>query len=224
MVKRIIKILLGIVLIPLCAGFTWQLVALLFTSAYKTEIPYYFLAGVFLYLTVHLLFRKPIFSYVLAHELTHALFAVLSGGSIKSLQAGVRGGKVIVTKSNFLITLAPYFFPLYAAIAVVLYGAALSARAVTFATNALIILSGAAYMFHLALTFIFLHEDQSDIIEQGALFSYPLIYLFNIAFAALLVDIFIARDMDYLMFCAGGILKSTEMISVLVKKAIAFLP
>jgi len=61
MVKRTAKILLGIVLIPFCIGFTWQFVAVLFTSAYKPETPYFFLAGIFLYLTAHLLFRKPIF-------------------------------------------------------------------------------------------------------------------------------------------------------------------
>jgi hypothetical protein len=224
MTKRILKIILGVALIPFCAGFTWQIVAVLFTSAYKPLLPYYFITGVLLYLVVHLLFRKPLFSYVLAHELTHALFAVLSGGSIKSLHASVRGGKVVVSKSNFLITLAPYFFPLYACIALLLYGAAVATHAGAVATNALAVLSGSAFTFHLALTLIFLHEDQSDIREQGVFFSYPLIYLFNIGFAALLVEIFIAKDMNYPAFCASGIMTSTGMLVTLVKKAIDFMP
>lgn len=219
--KRIVKILLGAALIPFCAGFTWQLAAVLFTSSYRPGSPYFFLAGALGYLTLHLLFRKPIFSYVLAHELTHALFAVLSGGSIKSLQASVRGGKVVVSKSNFLITLAPYFFPFYAIIALLLYGAALSAGAHVAATNTLVALCGAAYTFHLALTLIFLGEDQSDILEQGALFSYPLIYLFNVVFAALLVGVFFARDMDYVLFFAGGIMKSTDLVAELARRALA---
>jgi len=222
--KRIVKIILGVALIPFCIGFTYQLAAVLLTSAYQQGTPYYFVAGALLYLTIHLVFRKPIFSYVLAHELTHALFAVLSGGSIKSLQASVRGGKVIVSKSNFIITLAPYFFPLYACISLLLYGAALAAHAAPIAVHALVVLSGATYTFHLALTLIFLHEDQSDINEQGVLFSYPLIYLFNIIFAALFVRIFIAADMDYFLFCTGGIMKSTGMMLSLAKKAMALIP
>ena len=216
--KRLVKILLGLALVPFCLGFTWQFGATVFSVAYRPGAPYYFFAGGLAYMTVHLLFKKPVFAYVMGHELTHALFAVLFGGSVKSLQASERGGRVTLTRSNFLITLAPYFFPLYAFIALLLYAAARAAGVGPGVVAALIFISGAAFAFHLALTFIFLQADQTDISEQGALFSYPLIYLFNIAFAALLVDMCLARDMDYLTFLAGGIIKSADMIGVLFKK------
>ncbi len=221
MVKRLVKILIGIALVPFCLGFTWQFVATVFSVSYKPEAPYYFTGGGILYLTVHLLFKKPIFTYVAGHEITHAFFAVLFGGSVRSLQVSERGGRVAVTKSNFLITLAPYFFPLYTFIALVLYGIIRMAGAGTAAVNAVIFLSGATFAFHLMLTFIFLLTDQSDISEQGALFSYPLIYLFNIAFAALLVNIVLAANMDYLTFVAGGIMKSANMIRLLTIKVYA---
>jgi peptidase M50B-like protein len=223
MTKRIVKILLGLTLIPFCLGFSWEFGVSVFSLVYKPEAPYYFIAGGLTYCIVHFLFKKPIFTYVIAHELTHALFAVIFGGSVKSLHASERGGRVTVTKSNFLITLAPYFFPLYTFIAFLLYGAALAVHAGDAATNVLIVLSGAAFTFHIMLTFIFLQTDQSDIREQGALFSYPLIYLFNIAFAALIVDIYLARDMDYLRFLVGGIMKSTGMITLFAKKAYAII-
>ena len=101
MMKRSVKILLGLVLIPFCLGFTWQLGATVFSASYRPGAPYYFLAGGLSYLALHLLFKKPIFTYVIGHELTHAFFAVLSGGAVKSLQASDRGGRVTVTKSNF---------------------------------------------------------------------------------------------------------------------------
>jgi hypothetical protein len=223
MVKRFVKILLGLALIPFCLGFTWQLGATVFSAVYRPGAPYYFLAGGLSYLSLHLLFKKPIFAYVIGHELTHALFAVLSGGTVRSLQASDRGGRVTVTKSNFIITLAPYFFPLYTFIALLAYGAALASGAGTTATNTLVFCGGATFTFHLVLTFIFLQTDQSDISEQGALFSYPLIYLFNVVFAALLLGIYLANDMDYLKFLAGGIIKSTGMIALAVKKAYALL-
>ncbi len=222
MAKRIVKILLGIILVPFCLGFTWQLFATVFSVKYKPEAPYYFAGGGFIYLAVHLLFKKPIFTYVMGHELTHAFFALLFGGSVKSLKVSERGGRVTVTKSNFLITLAPYFFPLYTFGALILYGIARAAGAGSAAMNAAIFISGATFAFHLILTFIFLQTDQSDISEQGALFSYPLIYLFNIGFAALLVNFILAVNMDYLTFIAGGIIKSTSMVALLAKKVRTF--
>ncbi len=221
MVKRLAKLVFGLALIPFCMGFTWQLVATVFSVAYKPEVPYYFIGGWLVYLALHLLFKKPIFTYVVGHELTHALFAVLFGGSVKSLQVSDRGGRVTITKSNFVITLAPYFFPLYAFSALLFYGAARAANASGVVTNSIIFFSGAAFAFHLVLTFIFLGADQSDIREQGTLFSYPLIYLFNITFTALLLDVYLAENMDYLRFLAGGIIKSTNMITLLLKKAYA---
>jgi hypothetical protein len=223
MTKKIVKILLGLALIPFCLGFSWEFGAAVFSITYKPGAPYYFFAGALAYCVVHFLFKKPIFTYVIAHELTHALFAVIFGGSVKSLQASARGGRVSVTKSNFLITLAPYFFPLYTFLTVILYGAALAAHIQAAALNILIALSGTAFTFHLILTFIFLQTDQSDIKEQGAFFSYPLIYLFNIAFGALLVNIYLAKDMDYLQFLLGGIMKSTGVITVFAKKAYAII-
>ncbi len=218
MTKRIVKILLGIVLVPFCLGFTWQLVGTIFSVTYKPEAPYYFAGGGFIYLAVHLLFKKPIFTYVMGHELTHAFFTLLFGGSVKSLKVSDRGGRVTVTKSNFLITLAPYFFPLYTFGALILCGIVRAAGAGAAAMNTAVFISGATFTFHLILTFIFLQTDQSDISEQGALFSYPLIYLFNIGFAALLMNLILAANMDYLTFIAGGIMKSTSMVALLAKK------
>jgi hypothetical protein len=222
MAKRLAKTLFGITLLPFCLGFTWQFGVTVFSIVYKPGAPYFFVGGGLAYLTIHLLFKKPIFTYVVGHELTHAFFAMLFGGSVKSLQVSDRGGRVAITKSNFIITLAPYFFPLYTFIALVLYGTLSAAGADIAALNAIIFVSGATFTFHLMLTFIFLQTDQSDISEQGALFSYPLIYLFNIAFAALLVHIYLAANMDYLAFFAGGIMKSTGMITLLIKKTYAF--
>ncbi len=209
MMKKILKILLGILFLPFCFGFTWQLGVSVFSMTYKPDVPYYFLAGGLSYLVLHLLFKKPILTYVFGHELTHAFFAMLFGGSVKSFHASSRGGRVTVTKSNFLITLAPYFFPLYTFIALVFYGLAVVAEARR-ALGLIIFFSGATFAFHLVLTFAFLQTDQSDIREQGAVFSYPLIYLFNVVFAALLVHLLLAQNGTFLGFLGGGIIKSVD--------------
>lgn len=213
MVKKITKILFGIGLVPFCLGFTWQLAATIITVRYKIDTPYYFFAGSLTYLTAHFLFKKPILTYVVGHELTHAVFALLFGGSVKAIHASSRGGRVIITKSNFIITLAPYFFPLYTFIALVLYWFACAADTRSAAIDVLVFLSGATSAFHLVLTFIFLQTDQVDIKEHGAIFSYPLIYLFNILFTAFLLHVYFAENMDYSMFLAGGIIKTINTMA-----------
>lgn len=210
--EKILKIAFGVMLIPFCLGFTVHLAAIVTSITYKHEAPYYFVLGCLSYLTAHILFKKPILTYVFGHELTHALFAVLFGGSVKSFHASDRGGRVTITKSNFIITLAPYFFPLYTIIALTFYWLARAAD-VRGAEGWLVFFSGATYSFHLALTFSFLRTDQDDIREEGALFSYPLIYLFNMMFVAFLLRVLMTENMNYLLFLGGGILKSTEMIS-----------
>jgi hypothetical protein len=212
MLKKTMKILLGVALLPFCAGFTWQFGSSVFSTAYKPDLPYYFLAGGLTYLSVHLLFKKPILTYVFGHELTHAFFAVLFGGSVKSFQASERGGRVTITKSNFIITLAPYFFPLYTFVALIFYGLAIAANA-RWAASWSIFFAGATFSFHLILTFFFLQTDQSDIKEHGAVFSYPLIYLFNILFAAFLVHTLLSKNTGFLGFLGGGIIKSVLMAS-----------
>ena len=219
--KKIVKILFGLALVPFCFGFIWQLGATVFSVHYKPDAPYYFLAGGLAYLTVHFLFKKPVFTYVIGHELTHALFAILFGGTVKSIHASDRGGRVTITKSNFIITLAPYFFPLYTFFALILYwtARAVDARGITIAI--LIILSGATFALHLVLTAIFLQTDQNDIKEEGAIFSYPLILLFNVAFAAFLIKVFLAEDMNYLSFLIDGIIKTGALALPFLKKAYA---
>ncbi len=212
--RKVFKILFGLALLPFCAGFTWQFASALASVRYRPVLPYAFLGGCLAYLAVHLLFRRPVLAYVFGHELTHALFAMLFGGSVKSFHASERGGRVTITKSNFLITLAPYFFPVYTFLVLLALGAARYADART-AEPWLVFLAGGTYMFHLALTFIFLQADQDDIREHGAVFSYPLIYLFNILFASLLIRLLLAESMDYPKFLMDGIIKSTG-VTVLV--------
>jgi hypothetical protein len=219
MVKRILKILFGLVLVPFCLGYLWQLFSMIFSITYKPLTPYYFAGGSIAYLVVHILFKKPILTYVFGHELTHAFFALLFGGSLKSFHASDRGGRVTLTKSNFIITLAPYFFPLYTFFFVILYLIARATAAGSTTINALIFLSGGTFTFHLLLTFLFLRTDQNDIKEQGAVFSYPLILLFNIFFAAFMINLYMADHEDYLRFIASGIIKSTNMIAYVVSMA-----
>jgi hypothetical protein len=217
LLMRIGKVLLGIALLPFCTGFAWQLAIISISVTYQPLVPYWFAGGFILYSIIHFLFKKPILSYVVGHELTHALFAVLFGGSVKAFHATEKGGQVHLTKSNFIITLAPYFFPLYTFFALVAYWLARAADA-PLLEPWLVLIAGAAFAFHIILTLIFLQTDQNDISEHGAFFSYPLILLFNIVLTALLIRLLLAKDMSYLDFLVDGIMRSISLIVVGISK------
>src|SRR5437868_7595755 len=115
------KMILAILLLPVCAGAAWALWGVLRASgsADTTWVPA--LAGAACWCVIYLLLPKPMWIYVFGHELTHALWTWLMGGRVKKFKASSTGGHVIVTKNNFLIALAPYFFPLYAVLVVLVF-------------------------------------------------------------------------------------------------------
>jgi hypothetical protein len=179
-VLKWIKLLIGLLLLPACVGAGWALWRVIQASEKADTIWVATLAGAICWLAIYLLLPKPMWFYVFGHELTHVLWTWLMGGRVKKFKTSSQGGHVVVTKNNFAIALAPYFFPVYAISVVALFAAGqlvwnLSAYAVWFH-----LLLGTAYAFHLTLTWHILQESQSDITEQGYLFSAVVIFLGNI--------------------------------------------
>ena len=82
-----------------------------------------FIAGVIAYALWHRL-RPPEFLYAFVHEFTHMAFALLTGKKVSSFEVNRGSGKVGLSGTNPVITLAPYFFPLLT-IVVLLLGATL---------------------------------------------------------------------------------------------------
>jgi len=179
-VPKWIKFILAILLLPICLGSAMALWKVLRASgsADTTWIP--FLAGAACWMVIFFLLPKPMWIYVFGHEFTHVLWTWLFGGKVKKMKVASSGGHVIISKTNFIIALAPYFFPLYAVIVIAV-----------FATGHLIwnwrsyfvyfhLLVGAAYAFHVTLTFHALQTRQSDITAHGYLFSAVIIFLGNV--------------------------------------------
>ncbi len=175
------KFFIAVLLIPACAGMAIALGNVLSVcgGADLTWIP--FLAGVACWCVIFFLLPKPMWIYVFGHELTHALWAWLFGGKIKKMKVASSGGHVIVTKNNFLITLAPYFFPLYAVVLIAIFFVGQWLWAWRPFLVYFDLLLGAAYAFHVTLTFHTLQTRQSDITSQGYLFSGVVIFLGNAA-------------------------------------------
>ncbi len=173
-----IKFLIAVLLLPVCAGAARALWLVLRAAgnADTTWVP--FLGGAACWCVIFFLLPKPMWIYVFGHELTHALWTWLFGGEVKKMKVTSKGGHVLISKTNFLIALAPYFFPLYAVI--VIGGFALGRFIWGWPLVGFHLLLGAAYAFHVTLTFHVLQTRQSDITSQGYLFSAVVIFLGNV--------------------------------------------
>lgn len=175
------KFLVGWLLLPVCAGAVLALAEVLQRAGGADLFWVPLLAGMACWGVVFALLPRPMWVYVLGHELTHALWAWLFGGEVKRLKVTARGGHVVVTRSNFLIALAPYFFPLYAAVVVAVYAVGNLVADWRPYAPVFHLLLGFTYAFHLTLTFCVLQTRQTDITEHGYLFSGAVIFLGNVA-------------------------------------------
>src|SRR5260221_1208525 len=115
------KTIVAILLLPLCAGAVATLWRVLKATGRADTFWVAMLAGAACWTVIFLLLPKPIRIYVFGHELTHAVWTWIFGGKVKQFKVGSGGGHVVVTTNNFVIALAPYFFPLYVALVVLVF-------------------------------------------------------------------------------------------------------
>src|SRR4029434_5352953 len=122
-----VKFIVALFLLPICAILSQTF----FTSFARAAVAerlwagvefWFFSLGVVLWLIAFFGLPRPIVLYVFGHELTHALWVWLMGGRVSRFKVGREGGHILTDKNNFLIALAPYFFPLYSILVIALYG------------------------------------------------------------------------------------------------------
>jgi hypothetical protein len=208
-VPKWFKFIIAVLLLPVCAGAAMALWRVLRAGgADTTWIP--LLGGAACWVVIFLLLPKPMWIYVFGHELTHALWTWLFGGEVKRMKVSAKGGHVVISKTNFIIALAPYFFPLYVALVVgvfVLGNFLLDWRGYLVWFHLCL---GAAYAFHLTLTWHVLQTRQTDITSQGYLFSAVVIFLGNVG--VLLFGIPLLTDRVGTLDSLGWWLESTGRV------------
>ena len=185
MMLRIARFFIGLLLLPVCVAMTQAVVSLarLAQTASNTIIPpsaWALGGGFILWLVVFFTLPRPVRTYVLAHELTHALWGSLMGERVLGMSVSAEKGSVTLSGSNFLVTLAPYFFPLYTILVIVVYYLMALFYDVGDYHLFWLGLVGLTWGFHLTFTLSSLFQHQTDIKECGHLFSYAVIYLFNV--------------------------------------------
>lgn len=183
----VLRFLLAVACLPLCAALPRVLWLIVFSATgvfADTGIPaggYWMLGGFLSFFAVSLCLPAPVRVYVLGHELTHAVWALLFGARVSGLKVGLRGGEVTVSKSNVWITLAPYFFPFYTFV-VLLISVLVRMLVKPFpCPNAWLFAIGFTWCFHAIFTVRALSQEQPDVDEYGRIFSWAFIWIANMA-------------------------------------------
>ncbi|MFO7871672.1 MAG: hypothetical protein R6V03_09610 [Kiritimatiellia bacterium] len=184
-VVKFLRFLAGLLMVPCGAVATRALFSMVQANHLSVHgaVPPGSLAlasGFLLWIAVYFLLPRPVRSYVIAHELTHALWGMAMGARVSGLKITDRSGSVTVSKNNAFITLAPYFFPLYTVLVIAGYYGLGVFYEVERYFDWWMGLIGFTWAFHFTFTVGALMQRQSDIREYGRLFSYAMIYLFNV--------------------------------------------
>ncbi len=179
--------LMGLFLIPAVAGLArglFRLLVLVQLQSGGSLLLLQFFLGAGFWALVFAFLSRPMRSYVLAHELSHALAALLSGAKVGRIKVGARGGSVVVSRSSLWIALAPYLIPFYSLLLLALHAIARLFWDPTPWLPWLPFALGLTWSFHLSFTLYALSLGQSDIHPYGVLGAYPIILLGNLLLLA----------------------------------------
>ena len=184
MMANFIRLLMGLALLPACWGVSRSLVDAIGASAAHTGLnveSLSLLGGVAAFALAWMALSHPVKAYVLGHELTHALWGLFFFARPSDLRVDATGGSVRLSKTNMLITLAPYFFPFYTFVVIV---CALVTSAFLRPLPCLplwLFLIGFTWAFHVLFTLETLGTRQPDVKTYGRVFSWTFIFLVNVA-------------------------------------------
>ncbi|MBN2684260.1 MAG: hypothetical protein JXR40_03180 [Pontiellaceae bacterium] len=177
----------------------WPFAAAACISAYKLHLStlqpeignewqiWAFPIGFLAWVVLFYLLPRPVRTYVFAHELTHALWALVLGAKVGKIEIRKKGGHVQLSKTNFLIALAPYFFPFYTMLLIGIYSLLGIWLEVERFSPLLLAAAGLTWSFHITFTLHVLSHRQPDIQDHGRIFSYTVILIMNMLVIALMM-------------------------------------
>lgn len=179
-----LRLVLGVLLLPACWGLMQSLAdSILAANGGEHGVSMETIAilgGIGAFALCWAALSHPVRTYVLGHELTHALWGLLFGARPSDLRVAATGGSVRLTKTNLLITLAPYFFPFYTFVVIVV---ALVTWAFVRPLPCLplwMFMIGFTWAFHVLFTLETLTQSQPDVKSYGRVFSWTLIFIGNV--------------------------------------------
>ena len=136
---------------------------------------------------------------LILRDLRHtAVTAIRIGGETAPALSVTRdGGHIVTDKNNFLIALAPYFFPLYSILAIAVYGLLSLFCDVQPYGRLLYAVIGVTWAFHFTFTCWMIPKNQTDLSDHGTFFSLVVIYLMNLTLLSIML-VLAARQITFL--------------------------
>lgn len=180
MLIKIIRFLISLLLLPLCAAVTISFYKRIVGIRAISSGSQTFILGALSYSILHLVLFKLDFLYVFGHELMHAIATLFSGGKVLGIKVSGKEGSVKTTTPNFFVMLAPYLVPAYTVFIALLYFILSFFLNIGRYSQAVIFMIGFTLMFHLAYTADSIKQKQSDLMKAGYLLSISFIYIVNL--------------------------------------------
>lgn len=143
------------------------------------------IGGFVLFVVLFLFFGPPVKSYILEHELSHVVFAFLSGVRVRQVVIRKHDGYVRTEKVNLVIALAPYSLPLYTLFTFVIYRAVALFHDSAFLSLCFYFVLGLTLAFHLVATVYYLQLEQPDLKRYGFFSSLVMIFTWSLVILAL---------------------------------------
>jgi len=167
-------------------------------------------------------YRNSIRLYIIAHEITHALFGWISGAKVSGVTFAKFGGRAKISKSNMMILLSPYFVPFYAFLLVMIYSpvSLFIPMPGTVPGRAYVFFIGLAWGHHFWWTVGVLWQLQPDLREYGRFFSVNLVLFANLLALNFLFSLFSPVRTLRLLEIAG---RETDAVFVWIWDAAAYL-
>ncbi|MDR0956777.1 MAG: hypothetical protein LBL77_02825 [Endomicrobium sp.] len=148
-----------------------------------------FWIGILCYVVFQLVFYRPMKTYIFGHELSHVIVGILSGAKIKKFNVTNQSGSVVLTKNNIWITLAPYFFPVYTLLILLIYICLGWFINIKQFYKYFLFFIGFSIAFHIMLTVYILSVRQPDLKVYGIFFSHIIILAINIVVFDLILSL-----------------------------------
>lgn len=181
MFKKLLQTILGLLIIPAAIGVGMAFYAAISNINDSAGILRTFERGMLVYFAFHIIVARPVYLYIVGHEVVHVIATWICGGKIVSFSVTPSGGNVVTSKTNVFIELSPYFVPIYtillAPIFIVLKNIYIN---IPYLYTSFVFLIGVTMAFHFAMTFEALKLQQSDVMKSGKLFSYLVIFIGNL--------------------------------------------
>lgn len=186
---RLLKLLIALLLLPTAALTFAETMRILLAVLGQLQAAVSFVAGAVVYGGIHYGYYNFSRPYVFAHEMTHALAALVCGCRIKDVSIGQDSGYVKMDNCNAFVVLAPYFVPAYTVAAAFVYIIADLFVDLTPYRQVFLFVIGFCTAFHLVQTFKTLFEaEQPDLkLAGGKVFSVVMIVLANLVVLALVL-------------------------------------